>query len=430
MNIIMPQLGETVSEGKITTWLKSVGDEVRPGDNLFEVETDKVTMEVPAVSAGILSEIVVNAGDSAKVGAVVAVVDAATKTAGSAGNARPALTIVDSANRPAIVADRTASEVSAAQDPFFEVRTPSRNYGRAIQAPGVTATPLARRIAVESGVDLAQITGSGSKGRIFARDVASVRLPAVPATRTQTSLGSTTALYAEGSYQDVPLGGMRSIIAARLVQAKQTVPHFYLTADVDVSALIALRAQINEPSSSKDQSRPRVSINDFVIKFWALSLVMVPAANVIWAEDRIMQFSHADIGVAVSVDDGLLTPLVRNAESKPVSSISSEMRDLSERARSRRLAPSEYQGGSSAISNLGMHGVREFAAIINPPQSTILAVGAVRRQAIEQADGTARFTSVMTVTLSCDHRVVDGAVGARILEAFKHLIENPVSALI
>ena len=354
MNILMPQLGETVSEGKITAWLKSVGDQVQPGDNLFEVETDKVTMDVPAISAGVLTEILVNSGDSAKVGAVVAVVgvaDGAALTSPSAKNALPALAIVGSSTRQAAVTAPVA--LQGGNDPFSEVRTPARNYGRAMQSSGVIATPLARRIAAEFGIDLAQIAGSGSNGRIFARDVGSARSSVTPPSPPAPKPSSVAALYALDTYREVPLGAMRSTIAARLVQAKQSVPHFYLTADVDVSSLIALRTLINEKSGSPDQARSKVSINDFIIRLWALALETVPAANVIWADDRVMQFSRVDIGVAVSVEDGLLTPLVRSADFKTVSTISSEMKDLAERARRRRLQPSEYQGGTSSYLQSG-----------------------------------------------------------------------------
>ena len=241
------------------------------------------------------------------------------------------------------------------------------------------------------------------------------------------------ALYRDVPFEEVPLDGMRKTIATRLVQAKQTIPHFYLTADVDIGRLLALREDANAaaPKRSKDGAPAyRLSVNDLVIKMWAAALQRIPAANAVWAEDRILRFKHSDIGIAVAIEGGLITPVIRQAEPKTLTAISAEMRELAERARARKLKPNEYQGGSSAISNLGMYGVREFAAIINPPQATILAVGASRRQAVEKADGSVGFASMMTVTLSCDHRVVDGALGAELLAAFRGFVEQPVTALV
>jgi pyruvate dehydrogenase E2 component (dihydrolipoamide acetyltransferase) len=239
-------------------------------------------------------------------------------------------------------------------------------------------------------------------------------------------------LYAPGSYEEIPLDAMRRTIAARLMLAKQTVPHFYLTADVEIGRLLALREEANAaaPNGADGQPAFKLSVNDLVIKAWAAALQRVPAANAAWANDRILRLKHSDIAVAVAIDGGLITPIIRMAEAKPLSAISNEMRELAERARTRRLKPQEYQGGSSAISNLGMYGVREFSAIINPPHATILAVGAARRQAVEAADGGVAFASVMSVTLSCDHRAVDGALGAQLLAAFRDFIEKPVTALV
>ena len=240
------------------------------------------------------------------------------------------------------------------------------------------------------------------------------------------------ALYRDVPFEEVPLDGMRKTIATRLVQAKQTIPHFYLTADVEIGRLLALREEANAAAPKDRDGKPafKLSVNDLVIKAWAAALQRVPAANAVWAEDRILRFRHSDIGVAVAIEGGLITPVIRQAEQKTLSAISNEMKDLAARARARKLKPPEYQGGSSAISNLGMYGVREFSAIINPPQATILAVGAARRQAVETADGGVAFASVMTVTLSCDHRVVDGALGAELLAAFKGFVEQPVTMLV
>ncbi len=361
MEVLMPQLGETVAEGKIIKWFKSAGEQVQPGDNLFEIETDKVSMEVPSTTAGVLAEIRVPAGEVALVGAVVGV-----------------------------IADRA----------------------------GGTATPPK--------------AGSGPRGRIVARDIADA-----PRARHEPPAGGAgateiKALYEAGSYQEVPLDGMRRTIAARLTQAAQTIPHFYLTADVDVGRLIALREDANNAAPKDRDGNPafKLSVNDFIIRALALALRAVPAANAVWAGDRILRFSHSDIGVAVALEGGLITPVIRHAETKPLSAISAEMKDLTACARAKKLKPAEYQGGAAAISNLGMYGVREFSAIINPPQATILAVGAARRQAVETNDGGIAFASMLSLTLSCDHRVVDGALGAELLAAIKRLIEAPVTMLV
>ena len=320
-------------------------------------------------------------------------------------------------------------------DPFFEVRTPERNFGPARLSGGITVTPLARRLATERGIDLSGVRGSGPHGRIVADDIGDTPQTASVSSAAARSEGVSAAeikaLYAPGSYEEVPLDGMRRTIAARLTQAK-TVPHFYLTADVEIGRLIALREEANAGAPKDADGNPlfKLSLNDFIIRALALALQRMPAANAVWAGDRILRFKHADIGVAVALDDGLVAPVLRAADSKPLSAISAEMKDISARARDKKLAPADYQGGSSAISNLGMYGVREFSAIINPPHATILAVGAARRQAVEKEDGGVAFASMLSVTLSCDHRVVDGALGAKLLAAFKAFVEMPVSMLV
>jgi len=445
MNVLMPQLGETVAEGKITKWFKSAGEAVAPGDNLFEIETDKVSMEVPATGAGVLSEIRVSAGEVAPVGAIVAVIaDGATTHA--APTAQSKNTQTERAPSPAPLnppplagEDRVGASARSrgderkpiALDPFFEVRTPERNYGPARLSGGVTVTPLARRLAAESGIDLAQLRGSGSHGRIVARDVEQAPRPEQKLAPEAPIVDRIKALFAADAYEDVPLDAMRRTIAARLTEA-QTVPHFYLTADIDIGRLIILREEANAGAPSDKDGAPtfKLSLNDFVIRAWALALQRVPAANAVWAGDRMLRLKHSDIGIAVALADGLVAPVMRQAEVKSVSAISAEMKDLSARARTKKLTPGDLQGGSSAISNLGMYGVREFAAIINPPHATILAVGAARRQAVEKADGGVAFASLLSVTLSCDHRVVDGALGAQLLAAFKELVEAPVRMLV
>jgi len=438
----MPQLGETVAEGKITKWFKAAGDAVKPGDNLFEIETDKTSMEVPATSEGVLSEIRVREGDVVPVGAVVAVLSGAAPTATPASPARSAAVAPDKApptpqptSAPAPA--RATPQAPVKLDPFREVRSPERNFGPARLAGGTVVTPLARRLAAESGIDLGAISPSGPRGRIVARDVEAL-LRSAPATTSRPasvkpagSAEQIIALYEPGSFEEMPLDNMRRIIATRLIEAKQTIPHFYLTADAAIERLIEVREESNATAPKGEDGQPafRLSLNDFVIKALAMALQRVPAANAVWAHDRILRFRHADVGVAVAIDGGLITPVIRKAESKTIIEISAEMKDLAARARARRLKPQEFQGGSSAVSNLGMYGVREFAAIINPPHATILAVGAGERRPIETADGF-RFVTQMTVTLSCDHRVVDGALGAQLLAAFKSLIEHPVGLLI
>jgi len=460
MDVLMPQLGETVAEGKITKWFKNAGDSVKPGDNLFEIETDKTSMEVPSTVAGTLTEINFQVGDVAKVGAVVAVIagtgEAAAPKAepkveakveskvesklasapppaaqpasvnGGGQNPGPAARWRD--DRPALAA---RPHVPFAQrDPFNVVMSPERNFGPARLPGGVSVTPLARRLAGERGIELSRVRGSGPHGRIVARDVESAAPTAAAASAalaTGASAAQVKALFEGVPYEELPLDSMRATIARRLVESKQTVPHFYLTADIDVARLTQLREDANAAAAG---DAGKLSLNDFIIKAWAAALMRVPAANAVWAQDSILRFAQADIGIAVALDDGLITPVIRNAQAKTVSAISAEMKDLAARAREKKLKPYEYQGGSSAISNLGMYGVREFAAIINPPHGTILAVGAARRAPVEAEDGSVRFTTLMTVTLSCDHRVVDGALGARLLAQFKALVERPVSAIV
>jgi pyruvate dehydrogenase E2 component (dihydrolipoamide acetyltransferase) len=448
MNILMPQLGETVAEGKITKWFKSAGDAVKPGDNLFEIETDKTSMEVPATEAGVLSEIRVLEGEVAPVGAIVGVIGAAGGAANRPTQPAPAKRAEPS---PPLIAAKSAIQASESLgsrvrrderakiplDPFFEVRTPERNFGPARLPGGVTVTPLARRLAAEAGINLSQLRGSGPRGRIVANDVENAPRQSAPQAPSVPIAGGRTAeevkaLYDPASYEEITLDGMRRTIAARLLQAKQTVPHFYISTDIEIDRLKTLRAEANEAAPKDRDGNPafKLSLNDFVIRALALALQRVPAANAVWAGDRILRFRHSDIGVAVAFDGGLIVPVIRSAETKTLGAISSEMKELAAHAREKKLKPHEYQGGASAVSNLGMYGVREFSAIINPPHATILAVGAARRQAVEKADGGVAFVSMLTATLSCDHRVVDGALGAELLAAVKALIEAPVTMLV
>jgi pyruvate dehydrogenase E2 component (dihydrolipoamide acetyltransferase) len=393
-------------------------------------------------------------GETAKVGAVVAVIagegaQAQTKAQaqGNAGNAPPKTLLTPPTSgvqgqmaeiRKELDSRLRVNERSDGRsfaypqmDPFREVRTPERNYGPATIG-GVSVTPLARRLAGERGIDLSRLQGSGPHGRIVARDVEHAQPSVLSARATGASAAQVKALFEGADYEEVPLDSMRRTIATRLIEAKQAVPHFYLTSDIEIGRLSAMREEANAaaPKGADGEPTYKLSLNDFVVKAWAAALVRVPAANAVWAEDRILRFMHADIGVAVALDGGLITPVLRNANTKSLSAIAAAMRDLAARARDKKLKPAEYQGGASAISNLGMYGVREFSAIINPPHATILAVGAARRAPVETADGGVKFVSQMTVTLSCDHRVIDGALGAELLAAFKMLVENPVTFLV
>jgi pyruvate dehydrogenase E2 component (dihydrolipoamide acetyltransferase) len=452
MDVLMPQLGETVAEGKITQWFKSAGDAIKPGDNLFEIETDKASMEVPSTTAGVLTEIRVPAGQVAPVGAVVAVIADGTAAGASPPAETPSKPAAGAAPAPAsrpspMTAPAAPAQPAAAApiklDPFFEVRTPERNYGPARLPGGRRVTPLARRLAAEGGIDLATISPSGPHGRIVARDVEAVARAAPKAAPRPSAAAAVTlaagpsaedikAIYRDVPFQEMPLDGMRRIIATRLVQAKQTIPHFYLTADVDIGRLITLREEANAAAPKDNDGKPafKLSLNDLLIQAWAAALQRVPAANAVWAQDRILHFHQSDVAVAVAIEGGLITPVIRRAEMKSLSAISNEMKDMAARARARKLKPDEYQGGCSTISNLGMYGVREFSAVINPPQATILAVGAARRQAVETQDGGVAFASVLSVTLSCDHRVVDGVLGAELLAAFQRFVEQPVTMLV
>jgi pyruvate dehydrogenase E2 component (dihydrolipoamide acetyltransferase) len=448
MDVLMPQLGETVAEGKITKWFVAPGTAVKPGDNLFEIETDKVSMEVPSITTGTLTEIRVQAGAVAPVGAIVAIIAGEGGATASAPPVSVPAAAAPAASKPASVVPAQASVQSqrapgnlayANLDPFFEVRTPSRNFGPAKTTGGTSVTPLARRLAGENSIDLSRISGSGPHGRIVAADVEKAigsgagRAASAMATGKSAEQVSrqVLALYQGVDFEEMPLDGMRRTIATRLVEAKQTIPHFYLVSDVTMDALMRLREEANAGAPKAGEAAAyKLSVNDFVIKALALALQRVPAANAVWAGDRILRFRHSDVGVAVALDGGLLTPVIRNAEQKSLSAISNEMKDLAARAKDKKLKPAEYQGGASAISNLGMYGVREFSAIINPPHATILAVGASQRRPVEAEDGSVKFVGQMTATLSCDHRVVDGALGAELLAAFKALIENPVMMLV
>ncbi|HMO30414.1 pyruvate dehydrogenase complex dihydrolipoamide acetyltransferase [Enterovirga sp.] len=432
-NILMPALSPTMEKGNLAKWLKK------------EIETNKATMEVEAVDEGVLAKITVPEGTAdVPVNQVIGIIagegEDPKSVAASGASAAP----VPKAEAPA-----PASAPAAPAPKPNGVGAPAAHAG-----DRVFASPLARRIAKESGVDLASIAGSGPKGRIVQADVkaaveggaakpAATAAPAPAAAKAPPSaaagaalaqgpsLAQVKAMYEEGSYEEVPLDGMRKTVAKRLTESKQTVPHFYLSLDVELDALLKLRTQLNASAPQDKDGKPlfKLSVNDFVIKALALALQEVPDANAVWAEDRVLKFRHSDVGVAVAIEGGLFTPVIRRAEQKTLSAISGEMKDLAGRARKRRLKPEEYQGGATAVSNLGMYGISNFQAVINPPHATILAVGAGEKRVVVKNDAPA-VVQAMTVTLSLDHRVVDGALGAEVLSAFKRLIENPMSMLV
>jgi len=441
-NILMPALSPTMEKGNLAKWLKKEGDKIKSGDIIAEIETDKATMEYEAVDDGTLARIVVPAGtQDVAVNAVIAVMVAEGEDAKAAGASASA---PKAAPAPAKV---TAPVVAA---PASNIpKPPQATTAQSAPAPATAAgnrifsSPLARRLAKEAGLDLNRVQGSGPHGRVIARDIAGaqsgqgLRAPGIAPTAAAAPLAMAPsdvqirALYEDGSYDVVPHDQMRKIIAQRLTLSKQTIPHFYLTLDCDLGKLLAARAEINAAAPKDKDGKPayKISVNDFVIKALALALQRVPDANVTWTEAGMLHHKHSDVGVAVAIPGGLMTPVVRQAESKSLSTISNEMKDYAARARTRHLKPHEYQGGSAAISNLGMYGIKDFAAVINPPHATILAVGAGEERAVVR-NGALAVATVMTVTLSTDHRAVDGALGAEFLSAFQKLIENPVMMVV
>jgi pyruvate dehydrogenase E2 component (dihydrolipoamide acetyltransferase) len=449
INITMPALSPTMEEGKLAKWHVKEGDSVSSGDVIAEIETDKATMEVEAVDEGKIGKIVVPEGtDNVKVNAVIAVLltegesAADVKAAPPPPPAKPA----EAPKAPAPAAAAAHAPVttgSAALPP--SVPTPATSApGGANGSARIFASPLARRLAKEAGIDVAAITGSGPHGRVVKADVDAVKsgksqLKAAPAATlaagaTALAGGMTRqqvmALYPEGEYEIVPNDGMRKTVAARLTEARQTVPQYYITAHLKIDALLAAREQINAAAPKDKDGKPayRLSINDFVMKAWALALQQVPLANATWAGDAILYHKHSDVAVAVAVPGGLITPVVKSCESKSLRQISDEVRDLAARARSKKLAPHEYQGGTSAVSNLGMFGVQHFTSIINPPHSTIISIGAGEER-VYADKGQVKTGMFMTVSFSGDHRSVDGALGAQVMAAFKALIETPVMML-
>ena len=444
INITMPALSPTMEEGKLAKWHVKEGDSVSAGDVIAEIETDKATMEVEAVDEGRIGKIMVPEGtENVKVNAVIAVLlQEGESGAGVAAAPAPA---PKAAEAPRAEAPKAASAVAAPGPAPAPVVSAPPSVPPAPKANGTRtfASPLARRLAQGAGIDIAAITGSGPHGRVVRKDVeaaASGKAPlkaapsaaaAAPAAAMATGLTrqQVQALYEEGTYEIVPNDGMRKVVAARLTEAKQTIPHFYLTLDCRIDELLAAREQINAAAPVKD-GKPvyKLSVNDFVMKAWAHALMRVPTANATWAGDAILYHKHADVAVAVAVPGGLFTPVVKAVETKSLRQISDDVKDLAGRARSKKLAPHEYQGGTTSVSNLGMFGIKDFAAVINPPHGTILAVGAGEERVYAEK-GQVKTGNFMTVTLSCDHRSVDGALGAELLAAFKGIIEHPIMML-
>lgn len=458
-NILMPALSPTMEKGNLAKWLKKEGDVIKSGDVIAEIETDKATMEVEAVDEGILARIVVPEGTAdVAVNEIIGVIagegeDAKSVSAPAAGGKTDA---------PKAEAPKTeAAKPMAAAEANPKAAAPEASasgYGGSVAGSTPSApksdgsrsfaSPLARRIAKEAGLDLSAIQGSGPHGRIVEKDVEAAKsgggakaAPAVAASAaaakpasaplaTGASDEQVKKLFAPGSYEEVPHDGMRKTIARRLLEAKQTVPHFYVTVDCELDALLKLRGELNAAAPEKDgKAAYKLSVNDMVIKALALALRAVPDANVSWTENTMLKHKHADVGVAVSIPGGLITPIIRDACHKTLSQISNEMKDMAGRAKARKLKPEEYQGGTTAVSNLGMFGVKDFAAIVNPPHATILAVGAGEQRAVVRK-GELAVATVMSVTLSTDHRAVDGALGAELLAAFKGYIEKPMAMLV
>ncbi|WP_319520057.1 pyruvate dehydrogenase complex dihydrolipoamide acetyltransferase [uncultured Martelella sp.] len=451
IKITMPALSPTMEEGNLSKWLVKEGDSVSSGDVIAEIETDKATMEVEAVDEGTVAKLVVPEGSQGvKVNSLIAVLaeegeDAAEAAkAAEGGDAAPA----PAASEAPKAEEPKAEETAKAPTPSADTPVPEPKAPAAPKADGerIFASPLARRLAKEEGLDLAALSGSGPHGRIVKRDIekavsegvgkaapkaeAAAGAPAAAPIPQAQSEDAILKLFEEGSYELVPHDGMRKTIAKRLQESKQTIPHFYVTVDCELDALLALRSQLNKSAPVRDDKPVyKLSVNDMVIKAMALSLRDVPTANVSWTDSNMVVHKHVDVGVAVSIPGGLITPIIRKAEEKPLSVISNEMKDMGKRAKEKKLKPEEYQGGTTAVSNMGMMGVKDFAAVVNPPHASILAVGAGEKRAVVKNDEIT-IATVMSVTLSTDHRCVDGALAAQVLSSFKGYIENPMSMLV
>src|SRR3990170_7179796 len=450
INILMPALSPTMEKGNLAKWLKKEGDAVKSGDVIAEIETDKATMEVEAIDEGTIAKILVPEGtQDVAVNDVIAVLagegeDVKAAGAGAASAPKAESKAAPAAEAPA--ASKPAPTAAPAAAPAAKAAAPAAPQAAPAQPTNGHArtfsSPLARRLAKEAGIELGRINGSGPHGRVIARDVEEaksgkgLRAPAAgpgaaPSIAPSMSDKQILALFEPGSYEVIPHDGMRRTIAQRLTASVQTVPHFYLTMDCDIGKLLAAREEINAAAPKDKEKKPlyKLSVNDFVIKAMAIALQRIPNCNVSWTESGMLKHKHSDIGVAVAMPGGLITPIIRKAETKSLSTISSEMKDFAARARARKLKPEEYQGGTTAVSNLGMYGNKDFTAVINPPHATILAVGTSEERAVVRG-GRIEAAHIMSVTLSCDHRAVDGALGAELIGAFKMLIENPVMMMV
>ena len=430
--ILMPALSPTMEEGTLAKWLVKEGDTVSAGDILAEIETDKATMEFEAVDEGVIGRILVAEGTAGvKVNTPIAVM----VEEGESTEAPPRTASAKAAPEPA------PAKAGAPAAPAQPTQSPAPAKGPVPSGQRVIASPLARRLARERGIDLAALAGSGPHGRIVKADVEAARTAPAAAASAATAPAPAAAtaaapapagaaavarLYEGRDYEEIALDGMRKTIAARLTEAKQTIPHFYLRREVQIDALMKFRGELNAGLEARGV---KLSVNDFIIKACAMALQDVPDANAVWAGDRILRLKPSDVAVAVAIEGGLFTPVLKDAEKKTLSTLSNEMKDLAARARTRKLAPHEYQGGSFAISNLGMMGIENFDAVITPPHGAILAVGAGLKKPVVKADGTIGVATVMSMTLSVDHRVIDGALGAELLKAIVGYLENPVSML-
>ena len=444
IEILMPALSPTMEQGSLTKWLVKAGDTVASGDLLAEIETDKATMEFEAVDEGIIGEILIPEGsqDIAVNTPIATLLDDDETADGPDHTASAPASLPVRADTSAIATLDSATPAGAVHKPATPAATLAPTSQPDTKTGRVFATPLARRIAADKGLDLSQIIGSGPKGRIVKADVenATAAAPA-PATNSASTAVSTEQIaitngpatetvlkmYRDRTFDEIKLDGMRKTIAARLTEAKQTIPHFYLRRDIQLDALLALRGELNSQLATRDV---KLSVNDFIIKAAALALQSVPAANAVWAGDRVLQLKPSDVAVAVAIEGGLFTPVLKDADSKSLSTLSAEMKDMANRARNKKLAPHEYQGGSFAISNLGMFGVDNFDAVINPPHGAILAVGAGKKRPVVTPDGSLGVATVMSVTMSVDHRAIDGALGAQLLQAIVDNLENPLTMLV
>jgi pyruvate dehydrogenase E2 component (dihydrolipoamide acetyltransferase) len=435
IEILMPALSPTMEEGTLAKWLVKEGDTVSSGDIIAEIETDKATMEFEAVDEGTIGKIIVPEGsEGVKVNALIAVL---LEDGEEASDAVPSSASADDAGDKAAA---TAVSAEPATPTAERSATPAPAAPAASDGTRIFASPLARRIAADQGLELSALQGSGPHGRIVKADVlaagdapakpAPTAGPAVsaatPAPAPSVSADAIAKIYTNREFTEIPLDGMRKTIAARLTEAKQTIPHFYLRRDIKIDNLLSFRGQLNKQLEARGV---KLSVNDFIIKACALALQTVPAANAVWAGDRVLQLTPSDVAVAVAIEGGLFTPVLKDAEQKSLSTLSAEMKDLATRARSKKLAPHEYQGGSFAISNLGMFGIDNFDAVINPPHGAILAVGAGVKKPVIDEDGQVSVATVMSVTLSVDHRVIDGALGAELLQAIVDNLENPMGML-